>query len=129
MIFRRNLAVRRAFLSLIIASCISIALSGQLLAQPAKQPAARDWEKTIEAAREEGKVVVSIPASAELRKQLEKNFEKRFNIDTSWLRENGVIPAKDELTVKEFFTLEISPKKNCRRFATRRLKVARALLR
>ncbi|MPZ75708.1 MAG: extracellular solute-binding protein [Deltaproteobacteria bacterium] len=88
MIFRRNLAIRRAFLTFIIASSISIALSSQLLAQPAKQPAA-GWEKTVEAAREEGKVVVSIPASAELRKQLEKNFEKRFHIDVEVITARG----------------------------------------
>ncbi len=37
-----------------------------------------EWNKTLEAARKEGKVVVSLPASAELRKRIEQTFEKRF---------------------------------------------------
>jgi ABC-type Fe3+ transport system substrate-binding protein len=40
-----------------------------------------DWEKTIELAKKEGKVVVSIPASTELRAEIEKHFEKRYGID------------------------------------------------
>jgi len=37
-----------------------------------------DWKKVVEAAKKEGKVVVSIPASSELRKQMEAIFEQRF---------------------------------------------------
>jgi iron(III) transport system substrate-binding protein len=37
-----------------------------------------DWEKTIEAAKKEAKLVAGIPASAELRKSLEETFTKRF---------------------------------------------------
>lgn len=36
------------------------------------------WEKVLEAARKEGRVVVSIPASAELRKRTEEIFRQRF---------------------------------------------------
>lgn len=38
-----------------------------------------DWEKTVELAKQEGTVVVSIPTSAELRKQTEAAFHKRFD--------------------------------------------------
>jgi iron(III) transport system substrate-binding protein len=37
-----------------------------------------EWKEVLEAAKKEGKVVVSIPASSELRKQMEGAFEKRF---------------------------------------------------
>ncbi len=37
-----------------------------------------EWNQVVEAAKKEGKVVVSIPASSELRKQMEGAFEKRF---------------------------------------------------
>src|SRR5258705_12620356 len=37
-----------------------------------------EWEKTIDAARKEGKVVAGVPASAALRKSLEETFAKRF---------------------------------------------------
>lgn len=39
-----------------------------------------EWNKTLKAAKKEGKVVVSVPASAELRKQIVKAFEQRFGI-------------------------------------------------
>jgi iron(III) transport system substrate-binding protein len=37
-----------------------------------------EWEKTVEAARKEGKIVAGVPASAELRKTLEEAFNKRY---------------------------------------------------
>jgi iron(III) transport system substrate-binding protein len=51
-------------------------LSGAVaLAQPL-QSKGSEWEGTLEAARKEGKVVVSVPTSAELRKELETGFKK-----------------------------------------------------
>jgi len=40
-----------------------------------------EWDKTVELAKKEGKVVVSLPASTELRAAIEKLFEKRYGID------------------------------------------------
>ena len=40
-----------------------------------------DWNKNVEAAKKEGKVVVSVPASAELRKDVERVFKQRFGIE------------------------------------------------
>src|SRR5690349_23156268 len=37
-----------------------------------------DWEKTLDAAKKEGRVAVSIPTSAELRKEFETGFKKAF---------------------------------------------------
>ena len=37
-----------------------------------------DWDKTVEAAKKEGKLVAAIPASAELRKTITDVFPKRF---------------------------------------------------
>jgi len=51
------------------------------LAQATKNTAHAEWEKTLDLAKKEGKVVVSIPASAELRTAIEKQFEARFGID------------------------------------------------
>jgi iron(III) transport system substrate-binding protein len=55
--------------------------AGRLHAAETKPSAAGEWERTVEAAKREGKVVVSIPASAELRKGIEKNFKQRFGIE------------------------------------------------
>jgi Bacterial extracellular solute-binding protein len=40
-----------------------------------------EWEKTLAAAKREGKVVVGIPPSSELRKELEPAFKTRFGFE------------------------------------------------
>jgi len=52
--------------------------SGAASAQSAKPG---EWEKAVELAKKEGKVVVSIPASKELRAAIERSFGKRYGID------------------------------------------------
>ena len=47
-----------------------------LAAQPA--PSKSDWDRVVEAAKKERRVVVSIPTSAELRKEFESGFEKAY---------------------------------------------------
>ena len=44
-----------------------------------------EWNKTLEAAKKEGRIVISVPASAELRKEIEKVFKQRFGIETELL--------------------------------------------
>lgn len=65
-----------------IASCLWLALllnAARLLPAAETKPAWQtEWEKTIELARKEGKVVAGVPASADLRKNLEEAFAKRF---------------------------------------------------
>jgi iron(III) transport system substrate-binding protein len=55
--------------------------AGGLHAGEAKPASPVEWEKTVEAAKKEGKVVVSIPASTELRRGIEKVFKQRFGIE------------------------------------------------
>ena len=59
---------------------LKIIAASVALAQTASSRSS-DWEKSIEAAKKEGKVVISIPASAELRAAIETHFEKRFGVD------------------------------------------------
>jgi iron(III) transport system substrate-binding protein len=47
-------------------------------AQSAKPGWQVEWDKTVEAATREGRVVVSIPTSAELRKEFEAGFKSKF---------------------------------------------------
>jgi len=70
----------KRFTVFVLGAYLSVLGAASLLAADVK-PAAGDWEKTVEAARREGKVVVSIPASADLRKGIEKNFKQRFGIE------------------------------------------------
>ena len=43
-----------------------------------KAPWQAEWDKTVEAAKKEGKLVAAIPASAELRKAITEVFPKRY---------------------------------------------------
>ena len=63
--------------------------ASQLQAQAAKPPVQQDWDKTVESAKKEGKVVVSIPASAELRRQLQDGFKKRFGVEVEVFTARG----------------------------------------
>ena len=56
-------------------------LPNDLGAQTVKASAPSEWDKIIESAKKEGKVVVSLPASTELRAAIERLFEKRYGID------------------------------------------------
>jgi iron(III) transport system substrate-binding protein len=58
---------------------VGLPFPGLLPAQSSKPVGQADWDKTLEAARREGKVVVSIPTSAELRKEFETGFQKKFS--------------------------------------------------
>src|SRR5262245_9668370 len=49
-----------------------------LFAAEVNSPGQIEWEKTIEAAKKEGKLVAGIPASAELRKSITESFKSRF---------------------------------------------------
>lgn len=59
---------------------VTFVLAGWLLssATAAAQSQNPEWEKVVDAAKKEGRVVVSIPTSAELRKEFETGFHKAF---------------------------------------------------
>jgi len=44
-----------------------------------------EWEKTVGRAKNEGKVVVSVPARTELRKATGEMFRKRFGIEVEMI--------------------------------------------
>jgi ABC-type Fe3+ transport system substrate-binding protein len=72
---------RCLFFSLVIVHV----LSGWLFAQ--SKPG--DWEKIVEAAKKEGKVVASIPPTPELRKLMEIAFTRRYGIATEFVPARG----------------------------------------
>jgi ABC-type Fe3+ transport system substrate-binding protein len=75
--------MRSAFLTIrfVFALYGILLLPGSVRGQTAKPAPPSEWEKTIELAKKEGKVVVSVPASTELRAAIERLFEKRYGID------------------------------------------------
>jgi iron(III) transport system substrate-binding protein len=68
-----NFSGRQALL--VIAALLA---SAPCIAGEARSPSSAEWEKTVEAAKQEGKVVAAVPASAALRKNLEEAFLGRF---------------------------------------------------
>ena len=69
------LAVRIAA-SIVIFLSVVILETAAVHAAETRSAAAGEWDKTVEAAKKEGKVVVSVPASAELRRATEKTFKQ-----------------------------------------------------
>jgi iron(III) transport system substrate-binding protein len=74
------LAVRIAA-SIVILVSVAIPEIAAVHAAETRSAAPSEWDKTVEAAKKEGKVVVSVPASAELRRATEKTFKQRFGIE------------------------------------------------
>lgn len=75
-------------------SALFLAAAASLLpmcafAQALKPAAQSEWSKVIGEAKQEGKVVASIPPSAELRKGIEEAFTKRFGIAVELVPSRG----------------------------------------
>ncbi len=84
-----NLSMRaKKFLGLILVGIFGLAPTS-VVSQTTKPAWQAEWEKTVEAAKREGKVVVSLPASAELRKETERVFKQRFGIETEVVTGRG----------------------------------------
>jgi len=63
-------------------------------AQTAKPAWQAEWERTMELAKKEGKIVISIPASSELRQALEDGFKKRFAIPVESVPARGAVVTR-----------------------------------
>ena len=65
-------------------------LTAALSTAPAlAQPKTADWDRIVEAAKKEGKIVASIPPSPELRKTMELAFSRRYGIATEFVPARG----------------------------------------
>lgn len=67
---------------------VSLALTGSTaLAAEAKRPA--EWDKALEAAKPEGKIVLAIPPAAELRTALEPLLRQKFGLEAELVSAPG----------------------------------------
>jgi len=67
---------------LLLVVCFTGSMLGSNVVQgQTRQSTQNEWNKIVEAAKKEGKVVVSVPASAELRKDVERSIKQRFGIE------------------------------------------------
>ena len=86
------------------ALCGLVLTAGDLRAQTDWK---KEWEKTLQDAKKEGRIVVGIPARAELRKELEAVFKPKFAIDMELFPARGPqnasrIAAESKAGVKYF---------------------------
>jgi len=72
--------------SLVVAAAVALTLSASLALAQTK---GADWDKIVEAAKKEGKVVASIPPSSELRKGMEIAFTRRYGIGVEFVPARG----------------------------------------
>ena len=72
--------------SLVLAAAATLTLSASLALAQSK---AADWDKIVEAAKKEGKIVASIPPSSELRKGMEIAFTRRYGIAVEFVPARG----------------------------------------
>jgi iron(III) transport system substrate-binding protein len=70
--------VRRIDLIAPLMIWVTVLFAGKICAGEAKAPWQAEWEKTVESAKKEAKLVAAIPASADLRKSISEIFPKRF---------------------------------------------------
>jgi ABC-type Fe3+ transport system substrate-binding protein len=70
----------------LVAAAATLTL-GASLALAQSKPA--DWDRVVEAAKKEGKVVASIPPSSELRKGMEIAFTRRYGIGVEFVPARG----------------------------------------
>src|SRR5262249_60831560 len=61
--------------------CFGLLIALSIGAQPVKLAAQADWDKMIDHAKKEGRVVVSVTTSNDLRAAIEKHFEQKSGID------------------------------------------------
>lgn len=86
--FQNNLSVLGLLASLFVFGAV----------HAAEAPA--DWQKVIEAAKREGKVVVGGPPTAVLRQKFKQTFEKRFGIELELVSAPG--PQNASRAISEF---------------------------
>ena len=65
--------------AIVLSLLLIVFQSARVHAQPGLSKESSDWEKILEAAKKEGRVVASIPTSAELRKEFESGFQAKFS--------------------------------------------------
>jgi iron(III) transport system substrate-binding protein len=65
--------------AIVLSLLLIVFQSARVHAQPGSSKESSDWEKILEAAKKEGRVVAAIPTSAELRKELESGFQAKFS--------------------------------------------------
>jgi ABC-type Fe3+ transport system substrate-binding protein len=65
----------------IVSAMLALLIPGVPIAAAAESKRPAEWEKTLEAARKEGKIVIAIPPASELRKHMEPLLRQKFGLE------------------------------------------------
>jgi iron(III) transport system substrate-binding protein len=79
--------MKRQFFVTIAVIVVALANAAQALAAEAKRPA--EWDKAVEAAKAEGKIVLAIPPATELRTALEPLLKQKFGLEAELVSAPG----------------------------------------
>jgi ABC-type Fe3+ transport system substrate-binding protein len=82
--------MHRKLFELLVATVVAAAVGlGTVLAAETKAARPAEWEKALEAARREAKIVIAIPPSVELRKELQAVLREKFALEAELVSAPG----------------------------------------
>jgi ABC-type Fe3+ transport system substrate-binding protein len=80
----------RKLFVLLVASFVSVAVGhGTVLAADTRSARPAEWEKTLEAARREARIVIGIPPSSDLRKEMQVVLREKFGLEAELVSAPG----------------------------------------
>jgi ABC-type Fe3+ transport system substrate-binding protein len=82
--------MRRKLFELLVATVVAAAVGlGTVLAAETKATRPAEWEKALEAAKRETKIVIAIPPSVELRRELQAVLKEKFALEAELVSAPG----------------------------------------
>jgi ABC-type Fe3+ transport system substrate-binding protein len=82
--------MRRKLFELLVATVVAAAVGlGTVLAAETKATRPAEWEKALEAAKREAKIVIAIPPSVELRRELQAVLREKFALEAELVSAPG----------------------------------------
>jgi iron(III) transport system substrate-binding protein len=90
-----------------VAAALALLLSGSSLGWGAETKRLAEWDKAVEGAKREAKIVIAIPPASELRKQMETVLRQKFGLDAELVpapgpKNAGRIAAEQKAGVRYF---------------------------
>ena len=81
--------MRNSLYALLVFFVFAMVLSNIQLASAAEVRRPAEWDKTLEAAKKEGKIVIAIPPANELRKEMETVLKQKFGLEAELVSAPG----------------------------------------
>ena len=79
--------MKKPLIVIFAAIALTVLSGAQVMAADAKRPA--EWDKVVEAAKKEAKIVIAIPPVNELRKEMDNVLKQKFGIEAELVAAPG----------------------------------------